>query len=217
MADWVTNTVESLGYAGIVLLMFLENLFPPIPSEVIMPLAGFTARKGALTFSGVVLAGTSGAVIGAFPWYFLGRGIGPERLKNLVRARGKWLRVKVEDVERAERWFDRHGAAAVFIGRLVPGIRTLISVPAGFARMPILSFFAWTTLGSAAWTTFLAACGWMLRENYSAIEPYVSAISTLAILGVVVWFVVWIVRRRRAAAAGGAGNNPSGNGLSGEG
>jgi membrane protein DedA with SNARE-associated domain len=211
MHEWVTNTVESLGYAGILLLMFLENLFPPIPSELIMPLAGYTAREGDLTFWNVVLAGSAGATLGAIPWYLLGRAIGPERLKNLVRKHGRWIRVKVEDVERAESWFDRYGSVAIFVGRLVPGIRTLISVPAGFARMRLVNFCVWTILGTVLWTTFLAGSGWVLRENYSKIEPYVSTIGKLALVGVVIWIVVWIARRRRASRVVTAGSSPPGN------
>jgi membrane protein DedA with SNARE-associated domain len=207
MIEWVENTVQSFGYAGIVLLMFLENIFPPIPSEIIMPFAGSTAHRGLLSFWGVVLAGTTGTVLGALPWYFLGRAIGPERLKNLVRAHGRWLRIKVADVDRAQHWFDRWGAAAVFVGRLVPGIRTLISIPAGFAQMPLIPFLAWTSLGSFGWTLFLAGCGWFLRDQYPVIEPYVSTIGMLAIAVVVVWFIAWVLNRRRKSP-GSTGQEP---------
>ena len=124
MADWIIGTIESTGYFGIVLLMVLENVFPPIPSELIMPLAGFMASKEQQTLSGVVLAGTVGSVLGALPLYYAGYFIGGERLNRLIDKYGRWLTVSSEDLERAKRWFAKHGRLAVFVCRLVPGIRS---------------------------------------------------------------------------------------------
>src|SRR5687767_4658381 len=131
MLEWITEFMNSMGYFAIVFLMFLENVFPPIPSEVIMPMAGFTATQGKLSFIGVVIAGTLGSVLGALPLYFVGKTIGEDRLKSWAHSHGKWLTVSRDDIDKAKEWFEKHGAIAVLIGRLVPGVRSLISLPAG--------------------------------------------------------------------------------------
>jgi len=140
MAEWITNTMTSLGYWGIGLLMFLENLFPPIPSELIMPLAGFTVAQGQMNFFLAVLAGTIGTVLGALPWYYIGHVFGRQRLTAWADRYGRWLTVTGKDIDRADRWFDRHGVKAVLLGRLIPGVRTLISLPAGISGMSLPLF-----------------------------------------------------------------------------
>jgi CheY-like chemotaxis protein len=135
MATWVMHTISGTSYWGIVLLMVVENVFPPIPSEVIMPLAGFMATQGQLSLLGVILAGTLGSVLGAVPLYYLGRRIGDERLKAFADRHGRWLTVSRHDLDHAKQWFDRHGRMAVLFCRLVPGVRSLISIPAAFARL----------------------------------------------------------------------------------
>ena len=124
MFTWITHTIATLGYAGVVLLMFLENVFPPIPSELIMPLAGFEATRGKLSFVGVVLAGTLGSVLGALALYFLGAKVGEDRLKTLADKYGRWLTVSADDIGKARAWFDRHGAGVIVFGRLVPAVRS---------------------------------------------------------------------------------------------
>ena len=146
MVEWITNTMNSLGYWGIGLLMFLENLFPPIPSELIMPLAGFTVAQGNMQFAPVVVAGVVGTVVGALPWYYAGKILGEQRLKSLADRYGKWLTISSKDITKATSWFDKHGGKAVFFCRLVPGVRTLISLPAGISRMPLLPFLLLSTL-----------------------------------------------------------------------
>ena len=131
MATWVTDTIYSLGYAGIVVLMVLENVFPPIPSEVIMPLAGFMVSQGKFSLIGIIAAGTAGSVLGALPFYYIGRWINEERLKALADRYGRWLTVSGNDIERSKAWFDKHGRTAIILGRLVPAVRSLISIPAG--------------------------------------------------------------------------------------
>lgn len=198
MAEWVTNTMETLGYWGIVLLMFLENIVPPIPSEVVMPAAGFAARKGEMNIFGVVLAGTAGALLGAVPWYYVARWLGGERLRQIVSRYGRWFGLKNKDIDKAEQWFDRHGRKAVFFGRLIPGVRTLISIPAGLTRMPFVTFFLYSLAGTAIWTAFLAWLGWVLRGNYHVVEKYIGPISKIALGIIVIAAIVWIVRHRRA-------------------
>ena len=202
MSDFVTNAVESMGYWGIVLLMLLENVIPPIPSELIMPLAGFQAARGDMTFWGVVAAGTAGSVLGALPLYYLGRVIGEERLRRWAGRHGHWLAVSPEDLDKVKGWFARRGGAAVFLCRLVPGVRSLISIPAGIHRMPLLPFLLYTTAGTALWAGLLAFAGKLLGQNYRQVEHWVGPITYVVLGGILVAFVIRVVRLKRAQRAG---------------
>jgi membrane protein DedA with SNARE-associated domain len=200
MADWVTNAVESLGVWGVLLLMFLENVLPPIPSELIMPLAGFqSSRPGGMNFWAVVAAGTAGSVLGALPLYYLGRVIGRERLRRWVERRGHWLALSPNDLDTAEGWFSRHCGAAVFLCRLVPGVRSLISIPAGLHRMPVGTFLLYTTVGTAIWAGVLAYLGRLLGANYGRVEKWLGPVTYVVIGGIVVAYVVRVIRLRRKA------------------
>jgi membrane protein DedA with SNARE-associated domain len=195
MQDWITNLMTSLGYFGIGLLMFLENLFPPIPSELIMPLAGFNIAKGKMAFLPVIAVGTIGTVLGALPWYYLGRQLDEEKLKKLLDRYGKWLRISARDVDRAKGWFDRSGQFAVLIGRLIPGVRTLISLPAGMAEMPIVPFLLYSTVGTVLWVSLLTYGGYVLGDKYEEIEHLLAPFSKIVlgmILGVA---LVWLLRK----------------------
>ncbi len=187
MFESLTGLIEQGGYIGIVLLMFAENLFPPIPSEVIMPLAGFLAARGELNLVGVVLAGTLGSFLGALPWYFAGALLGEQRMRRLAQRFGRWLTLAPDDVSEACLWFQAHGRKAVFFGRLVPAIRTLISVPAGIARMRLGAFVFYTVLGSLVWTFLLALLGYLLHAEYHRVADYLDPGSkiVLAVIGVV--------------------------------
>jgi membrane protein DedA with SNARE-associated domain len=196
MLDWIINTVSTLGYIGIALLMFLENLFPPIPSEVIMPLAGFTVSQGKLNFALAVLAGIVGSVLGALFWYYVGDKVGEERLKQFADHRGKWLAISAKDVDAASGWFARRGTVAVFLGRIIPGVRTFISVPAGISRMRLLPFLIYSTLGSAAWVSILTFLGYILGRNYQRVERFIAPVSSVIFVALLITFVVWVVRRR---------------------
>lgn len=187
--------MTSLGYFGIGLLMFLENLFPPIPSELIMPLAGFNIAKGKMAFLPVIAVGTIGTVLGALPWYYLGRQLDEEKLKKLLDRYGKWLRISARDVDRAKGWFDRSGQFAVLIGRLIPGVRTLISLPAGMAEMPIVPFLLYSTVGTVLWVSLLTYGGYVLGDKYEEIEHLLAPFSKIVlgmILGVA---LVWLLRK----------------------
>lgn len=205
MAEWVTEFVEGWGYWGIAFLMFLENAFPPIPSEVIMPLAGFSARRGDLSFVGVCVAGTLGSVAGQVPLYYLGRAWGEARFRRFVERYGRWLLLDTGDVDRASAWFDRHGMRAVLICRLVPGVRSLISIPAGIRGLPLTAFLAWSTLGMGVWATALAAIGSVLGRHYERVERYLGSASYVVLAAIVGTLVIRAVRKRRgrppAAAA----------------
>jgi membrane protein DedA with SNARE-associated domain len=197
MADWVIRTIESTGYFGIVLLMFLENVFPPIPSELIMPLAGFMVAKEEKALSGVVLAGTIGSVLGALPFYYAGYFFGDERLNRLIDKYGRWLTVSRKDSERAKKWFAKHGRLAVVVCRLVPGIRSLISIPAGIARMPLVSFLLYTAIGAAFWTALLAYAGYVLAEKFQQVEKYLNPVSYIVLLALALIYVKRVLSTRQ--------------------
>jgi membrane protein DedA with SNARE-associated domain len=189
MADWITALIEQHGYLAIALLMVLENVFPPIPSELIMPFAGYLAARGDLNPWLVVATGTLGSIIGTLPWYVAGRAIGRERLGRWVARHGRWLAMSRADFQRALDWFDRKGALAVTLGRLVPALRSIISAPAGIARMPMAPFLAWSVLGSAVWTAFLTVLGYALEASYEAVEGWVNPVSTAVVIGAVLLYV----------------------------
>lgn len=194
MFDWIQSFLAQTGYLGIAALMLLENIFPPIPSELIMPLAGFTAKQGGFNIVWVVLAGTAGSVSGALLWYYIGRRLRGERIRSLAARHGRWLTLCPDDLDRAQRWFDRHGLAAVFIGRLIPAVRTLISVPAGISNMPLGRFIIFSSLGSLIWTAMLAGAGYLLAGNYEAVATYLNPVSN-AVVGVLVfWYLYRVIR-----------------------
>lgn len=189
--------VYSTGYFGIVLLMFIENVFPPIPSELIMPLAGFMVTKEQFTLVGIILAGTFGSVLGAVPIYYLGQKFGAEKLKNFANKSGRWFALSVDDIERSQKWFDRHGGAAVFFCRLVPGLRSLISFPAGVNEMPLFKFLLYSTFGMLVWTSFLALSGYILANNFTQVEQYLDPF-TYIVLGIfLILYIYRVITHRR--------------------
>jgi membrane protein DedA with SNARE-associated domain len=200
MFDWITSLVQQTGYAGIALLMLAENVFPPIPSELIMPMAGFTAHQGQLSFIGVVLAGTVGSVAGALFWYYVGRWVGLTRLRRWATRHGRWLTLAPEEVDQAKDWFDRHAGLAVFVGRLAPAVRTLISVPAGMAAMPLWSFLLFSTIGTGLWTALLAGAGYLLGSQYKLVEGWLNPVSNVIFVALVLIYVYRVVTFGRRGA-----------------
>lgn len=196
MFEWVLSVIDGWGYPGIFALMVLEHLFPPIPSEVIMPLAGYLAASGKLSLIGVILAGTLGSVLGTVFWYGIGRWIGADRLKRWAARYGRVLTLSPGDIDTAQRWFDRHGGAAVFVGRMIPAIRTLISVPAGIARMPLGRYLAFTTLGSLLWTLVLTSAGLLLESQYDRVADFVDPVSKVVVVVVVAVYLYRVVTWR---------------------
>ena len=194
MQEWITNTMNSLGYLGIGLLMFLENLFPPIPSELIMPLAGYTATfpNTQIQVIPAIAAGVIGTILGAIPWYYAGLLLGQQRLQLLASRYGKWIGISGEDIEKSTNWFQKHGSKAVLFGRLVPGIRTLISIPAGISKMPIVPFFIYSTIGTIVWVTLLTYAGYFLGKNYKLVEDYIDVITKVVVFGVLLAIAVFI-------------------------
>ena len=208
LPELIGQAVEAnqwLGYTAIFAAMFLENLFPPIPSELIMPLGGFYVQQGQLQLIPVVVAGLLGTVLGALPWYGIGRLTNEERIEQWLALHGRWIGISPEELARSRRWFTRYGTALVFWGRLVPGIRTLISVPAGIEMMPMAPFLIWTTAGSLIWTLLLTVAGMVLGEGYSNVEVWIDPVSKLvklllviAVLSGGIWLGLRIWRRRQS-------------------
>ncbi|MGW0592674.1 DedA family protein [Streptosporangium sp. NPDC002607] len=198
VAGWAINLMETLGAPGAGLAIALENLFPPLPSEVILPLAGFTASKGNMGLFDAVLWTTLGSVIGALALYAVGALLGRERVVFIA---SKLPLVSVSDIEKTEAWFAKHGRKTVFFGRMIPIFRSLISIPAGVERMPIVIFTLLTTLGSLIWNTAFVMAGFLLGENWSLVEDYMGIVSKavlgIVILAVVVFVVVRLSDRRK--------------------
>lgn len=191
MATWIIETINTLGYAGIFLLMLAESLFPPIPSELIIPFAGYSAANGTLNLWLVLLSATVGAVVGMLPWYFAGRIFGLERVRWLADRFGRIMTLNSEEIDTATDWFRRFGPIIVFVGRLMPLIRTLISVPAGLAAMPFWKFLLFSTLGALTWNSILVGAGYLLAEHYELVETWLDPGTTI-VLGLVV--VIYLYR-----------------------
>ena len=194
MESFVESVMESLGASGIVLLMFLENIFPPLPSELIMPLAGYRSAQGDMPIAVVIAAGSVGSLLGAVPWYWAGRAIGKERLKRFARDKGRWLTLSPEDVEAADRWFRAKGPLAVLFGRLIPTVRTLISIPAGLAHMPLPKFLIYSAIGTLAWTAALALGGYLLGQTYHALSGWLDLAANGVLAAAVALYLYRVVR-----------------------
>jgi membrane protein DedA with SNARE-associated domain len=197
MAQWIKSIIEGFSYPGIVFLMFLENVFPPIPSELIVPLAGFVSTQGRLSLAGLIVAATLGSVLGAIALYYVGRLMGGERLRRWCDAHGYWIGLSRADLDKSDAWFEKRGAWTVLFGRVVPGVRSLISIPAGVSSMDLRVFLIFTTIGSAVWTTALAFAGRALGRNYENVEHIIGPISTAIVVGIVVLWLVRGFRQRR--------------------
>jgi len=190
VADWTIRLIDETGYVGIFLLMFLETIFPPIPSEVIMTVAGSRAVDGPLSLWGVIASGTAGAMLGNLFWYALARVIGMKRFRPFIENYGRWLTMDWDDVEKAEKLFGRFGGTIVSVGRMLPTIRSVISIPAGLLSMRLKSFLLWSTLGTAVWTAVLATAGWALGMAFDDVEKILGPLST-AIVVLIVLAYVW--------------------------
>jgi len=196
MVEFLTRFIGEHGYLAVALLMAAENLFPPMPSELIMPFAGFVAARGELDPAGVIAAGTLGSLLGALPWFHAGRVLGHERLALLAERHGRWLTVTPAGLEAAQLRFRRHGALALVAGRLLPGVRTLIAVPAGVAGLGLGRFLAWSLLGSALWCFLLTAAGYLLEQQYERLAGWLEPVSR-AVFGVLVTLYLVRVARGR--------------------
>ena len=202
--DYISFAVEKnsiIAYLTICLAMFLENIIPPIPSEIIMPLGGFFVYQQKLNFYILVFWGLSGTILGSLPWYYLGKLVNEKRLSNFLDKKGKFLGISSNDLIKSKSWFERYGTHLVFWGRLVPGIRTLISVPAGIELMPLRQFLIWTTLGSLIWVTLLTYAGYLFGENYLIIKTFLDQIKYIVkpilILIILLFFIKLLLKYLR--------------------
>lgn len=193
--NWAKDVIEAVGYPGLAFLITLENVFPPIPSEGVLPMAGFLAGEGKMNLFIAIFAATVGSVIGALILYGLGHWFGEDRVRALVRRWGNWLGVSERDVDKADAWFDRYGGLAVMICRVVPIVRSLISIPAGLRRMPLTTFIFYTALGSGVWNTLLIGAGWILGDHWERVADYVDYFEYVAIVAVIIFAIWWIWNR----------------------
>jgi membrane protein DedA with SNARE-associated domain len=196
MSDWVVRLIDQSGYLGIAFLMFLETIFPPIPSEVIMPVAGVAAGQGKLSYGLVVASGTGGAMLGNIFWYLAARALGLDRLHPIIDRWGRWLTITWPEVQRADAWFRQHGMWFVFLGRLLPTVRSLVSVPAGLLHMQFRRFLAASILGTAIWTALLAGAGFKLGESYDRIDDVIGPASNAILITLAAGYLwrVWTHR-----------------------
>ena len=207
LANWVQDVINQFGYFGVALLVVIENIFPPIPSEIVLPFAGFVAQQGSAGVAqsdtsviGMMIAATIGSVVGALILYVISSAIGPERLRAFVQRFGRWFGVKQTDLLRAEAWFDRRSFVAVLVGRCVTLIRSIVSIPAGFRRMKLTSFILLTAVGSAVWNIALIGTGALLGDQWERVGEYVGVFQWLvigAILMLLIRFVYSKLQNRR--------------------
>ena len=199
LATWAQDVIEQFGYVGVALLVVAENVFPPIPSEIVLPFAGFVAQRGSESVVLMILAATVGSVGGALIMYWIAAVIGDERLHAFTRKFGKWVQIREVDLTRAEDWFDRHATSAVLLGRCVPLIRSVVSIPAGIRRMKLVPYIAYTFAGSLVWNILLIGAGALLGDNWERVGSYVGVFQWVVIalvIAVIARFTFGVYRRR---------------------
>jgi len=195
LTEWILSIMEQLGYLGIALLMFLDNVIPPIPSEIIMPSAGYAASQGQLLLSGVIIAGCIGSLTAAALLYWIGYQFNHDAIFRFTDRYGKYLFIKSEDIQKSLLWFEKYGHRIVFFGRMVPAVRSLISIPAGMSRMPFWKFMFYSALGTIIWTTFLACVGFYFGENQALMHEIFSRVGYVIIM-IVVLVLLWHYYRK---------------------
>ena len=200
MGQFVINLIAAGGYWSIAFLMALENVVPPIPSELIMGLGGIAVSRGQMNIELLLIAGTVGSVLGNCFWYWIGRTVGVDRLKPFVDRWGRWLTVDWEEVRKVERFFRKHGGWMVFVCRFLPTFRTMISLPAGMTRMGLVRFLAWTSAGTLIWNAVLVAAGYYLGKRFSQIDQVIGLVTIGIVVLVVLWYL-WRVFTWKPAAA----------------
>jgi membrane protein DedA with SNARE-associated domain len=187
--DQFQHLIDTLGYFGVFLLLFIENIFPPLPSELVAPFCGYAAARGELSLPGMIAAAVLGSMVGQMPWYYAGWLLGRKRIEHLAARHGRWLTVTPHEVARVFRWFDRFGAASVFFGRMIPGIRAVISLPAGIARMHLGKFLAYSLAGTTLWMGGLAYAGYRLGQNWEEVEIYLGPGTKIVVALIIVVYL----------------------------
>jgi membrane protein DedA with SNARE-associated domain len=200
MNSWLPDVpgfIETRRYFAVWLLMWVETFFPIFPSEMVMPLGALVASQGKMTLWGVIFAGTAGAMTGACVWYFAARWLGYERFSALVTRYGRITTVSPHEVAKLQGWFDRYGALTVFAGRLIPGVRSAVSIPAGLTQMPFVPFFLYSVAGAGLWSSAMAIAGWLLRNQYERIHEYIGPAVKLIIVAALCLWIVRMIRFKR--------------------
>jgi len=192
MEDWIIRLVDWAGYWGVALLMLLETVFPPVPSEVIMTVAGVSAARGTMTLEGTILAGTAGAMLGNWFWYWLAIKFGEARLHVFIDRFSRWLTLDWDEIERGERLFEKHGSIIVLVARMIPTLRSLISIPAGIFRMSLRRFLVFSTIGTLGWSAALAGAGYFLGSQFQDVEKWLGPLST-GVIALIVLTYLWRV------------------------
>lgn len=200
MTEWIIQVVQDLGYAGIFLLLILARVLPPVPAETVIPLAGMAAAAGEFNLLLVALAAGLGSAVGELMWYLPARLMGRERFEAFLRRHGHWLTVRPEQVHRATGWFARRGGAAVLLCQPLPGLRTLISIPAGACGLPAAVFLAYAAAGSALWSLVLASTGYLMRIGFPWIADWMVPGALLLCAGLLLGYILRVVRHRRETA-----------------
>lgn len=192
MEDWIIRLVDWAGYWGVALLMLVETVFPPVPSEVIMTVAGVSAARGNMTLEGTILAGTAGAMLGNWFWYWLAIKFGEARLHVFIDRFSRWLTLDWDEIERGERLFEKHGSIIVLVARMIPTLRSLISIPAGIFRMSLRRFLVFSTVGTLGWSAALAGAGYFLGSQFQDVEKWLGPLST-GVIALIVLTYLWRV------------------------
>lgn len=198
MDDWIIRLVDSAGYWGVGILMFLETVFPPVPSEVIMTVAGVSAARGNMTFGGVVASGTLGAMLGNYLWFWLAIKFGSDRLHRFADRYGRWLTLSWQEIDRGQLLFKKHGSIIVLVARMLPTFRSLISIPAGVFGMSHRRFLVFSTIGTAGWSAALAGAGYLLGSQFEDVEKILGPLSTI-VIGLIIVGYVWRLIRWKPA------------------
>jgi membrane protein DedA with SNARE-associated domain len=192
METWIIDLVDWAGYWGVALLMLLETVFPPVPSEVIMTVAGVSAARGNMTLEGTILAGTAGAMLGNGFWYWLAIKFGEARMHGFIDKYSRWLTLDWDEIERGERLFERRGSIIVLVARMIPTLRSLISIPAGLFKMSLRRFLVFSTIGTMGWSAALAGAGYFLGSQFGDVEKWLGPLS-FAVIVLIVLTYLWRV------------------------
>jgi membrane protein DedA with SNARE-associated domain len=210
MIKWIVGLVTSMGIYGVALLMAIENVVLPLPSELIMPLAGFAASRGQMSLAGAIIAGTIGSVVGALPLYYLARTAGEQKMKHWVAKHGRWLLLRPSDLDKPKRWFAKHGSFAVIIGQIIPGVRGLISLPAGYAKMNVFAFLLYNFIGTVVWCAALAYAGQQLGAHFKEVHKYLGPAGYVVLAALLGWggFTIWKRRKNKSSARSSSSATP---------
>ncbi len=199
MENWIIDLVNAAGYWGVALLMLLETVFPPVPSEVIMTVAGVSASRGHMTLTGTIAAGTAGAMLGNWLWYWVAIKFGEARLHIFIDKYSRWLTLDWDEVERGEQLFQRHGSIIVLLARMIPTLRSLISIPAGLFGMSLRRFIVFSTIGTTGWSAALAGAGYFLGSQFADVEKWLGPVSTIVVAAIILTYLWRLLTWKPAA------------------